>query len=190
MKCRLAAFSDRQIHLPDFAEPPLARLCGLPVIDDEIPNKEHLMNLTREDLMAAASAGIIPYKQVDTMLVFLRHREAVHVREAQQEEQKGMQTAQRAGQRILMVVLTLLGIGAAAMLAAINMGLVPNTQFSIEALTVRNLQWFIALYALFTLIVVAWTERRRISGTVRVVITALLALAPLAVFASQQLHVL
>lgn len=144
------------------------------------------MNLTREDLMAAASAGIIPYKQVDTMLVFLRHREAVHVREARQEEQ----TVQRGSKGLLMLFLALLGIGAAAMLAAINMGLVPNTRFSFEALNVRNLQWFIALYALFTLVVAAWTERRRISGMVRVVITALLALAPLAVFASQQLHVL
>jgi hypothetical protein len=144
------------------------------------------MNLTREDLMAAASAGIIPYKQVDTMLVFLRHREAVHVREARQEQQ----TVQRVSKGWLMLLLALLGIGTAALLTAINMGLVPDARFSFDALNVRNLQWFIGLYALFTLIVVAWTERRRISGMVRVVITALLALAPLAVFASQQLQVL
>jgi hypothetical protein len=144
------------------------------------------MNLTREDLMAAASAGIIPYKQVDTMLVFLRHREAVHVREAQQEQQ----TVHRVSKGWLMMVLAFLGIGAAALLTAINMGLVPDARVSFDALNVRNLQWFIGLYALFTLIVVAWTERSRINGMVRVVITALLALAPLAVFASQKLHVL
>ena len=144
------------------------------------------MNLTREDLMAAASAGIIPFKQVDTMLVFLRHREAVHVREARQEQQ----TTQRKGKGVMMLVLAIIGIGAAALLAAINMGLIPDTRFSFDATDVRNLQWFVGLYALFTLIVVAWTERRRISGLVRVVITALLALAPLAVFASHQLHVL
>jgi hypothetical protein len=147
------------------------------------------MNLTREDLLAAASAGIIPYKQVDTMLVFLRHREAVHVR-TEHEQQKEQQTARRGSKGLLMLVLTVIGIGAAAMLSAINMGLIPNARFSFDALNVQNLQWFIGLYALFTLIVVAWTERSRINGMVRVVITALLALAPLAVFASQKLHVL
>jgi hypothetical protein len=144
------------------------------------------MNLTREDLMAAASAGILPYKQVDTMLVFLRHREAVHVREAKQEQQ----TTQHKGKSALMLVLAFIGIAAGALLAAIYTGMVPNAQFSFDATDMRNLQWFVGLYALFTLIVVAWTERRRISGLVRVIITALLALAPLAVFASQQLHVL
>jgi hypothetical protein len=144
------------------------------------------MNLTREDLMAAASAGIIPYKQVDTMLVFLRHREAVHVRETLQEEH----AVQRVSKGWLMMMLAFLGIGTAALLAAINMGLIPDARFSFDALNVRNLKWFIGLYALFTLVVVAWTERRRINGLVRVLITALLALAPLAVFASQQLHVL
>lgn len=144
------------------------------------------MNLTREDLMAAASAGIIPYKQVDTMLVFLRHREAVHVREAQQ----GQETTERRGKGWLMLLLTFIGITACALLVAINMGMIPNAHFRFDALNVRNLQWFIGLYALFTLAVVAWTERRRISGAVRMAITALLALAPLAVFASQQLHVL
>ncbi|MDQ9171691.1 hypothetical protein Q8A64_14855 [Oxalobacteraceae bacterium R-40] len=148
------------------------------------------MNLTREDLLAAASAGIIPYKQVDTMLVFLRHREAVNVREAEHEQQKGQQTTRRGSKGLLMLVLAVIGIGAAAMLSAINMGLVPDARFSFDALNVQNLQWFIGLYALFTLIVVAWTERSRISGMVRVLITALLALAPLAVFASHKLHVL
>ncbi len=145
------------------------------------------MNLTREDLMAAASAGILPYKQVDTMLVFLRHREAVHVREAQQSQQT---TQQRRGKGWLMLFLAVIGIAAGMLLAAIHMGMIPNTHFSFEALNLRNLQWFIGLYAVFTLVVVAWTERRRINGLVRVVITALLALAPLAVFASQRLHVL
>lgn len=148
------------------------------------------MNLTREDLMAAASAGILPYKQVDTMLVFLRHREAVHVREAQQEQQVQQTAQHRRGKGWMMLFLAAVGVVAGALLAAINMGMIPNTHFDIQALNVQNLQWFIGLYAVFTLVVVAWTERRRINGLVRVVITALLALAPLAVFASQRLHVL
>lgn len=140
------------------------------------------MILKREDLLAAASAGILQYKQVDTMLVFLRHREAVNARETQPED--GRQPGH--GRPALLSLLAILGVAAAMVLAAINLGYLPhNLQFAGKDVNAVSLQWFIGFYAVFTLMVAIWTVRSRVNGAVRVLVTTLIALVPLALVASQ-----
>jgi hypothetical protein len=61
------------------------------------------------------------------------------------------------------------------------------TKLAVDALGAVGILWFIGLYALFTLAVAAWFERRKIGAAVRIFTTSVIALLPLAVFASQQL---
>lgn len=136
------------------------------------------MSVKREDLQAAAAVGVVQYTQVDPLLIFLLQRDVNHQREIMLKERK---PARMSGMHVAFYMLALLFIGVATALIAMY------TKLAVDALGADGLLWFIGLYALFTLTVAAWFERRKIGASVRIFTTSVIALLPLAVFASQQL---
>lgn len=139
------------------------------------------MTVKREDLMAAASMGVLNYKQVDPVLIFLLQRDILTQREGMLKEQAG--TRGIGVKKVLLFMLAILMIVVAAAAATFY------TKLAFDALGVGGLLWFIGLYALFTMLVAAWFERMRISAAARIFVTAVIGLLPLAVFASQHFKV-
>lgn len=137
------------------------------------------MSVKREDLLAAAAVGVVQYTQVDPLLIFLLQRDVNLHREAMLREKRPVRMS---GMHVMFYMLALLFVGVATTLIAIY------TKLAINALGTDGLLWFIGLYGLFTLLVAAWFERRQIANSVRIFTTSVIALLPLAVFASQQLH--
>jgi hypothetical protein len=136
------------------------------------------MSVKREDLQAAAAVGVVQYTQVDPLLIFLLQRDVNLQREAMLKERR---PARMSGMHVAFYMLALLFIGMATALIAIY------TKLAIDVLGASGMLWFIGLYALFTLAVATWFERRKIGASVRIFMTSVIALLPLAVFASQQL---
>jgi hypothetical protein len=138
------------------------------------------MMVNREDLLAAASVGVLQYKQVEPVLVFLLQRDLT-------AQRKEMLVAKRpllrcTARRVALYVVALLGLAMVAMLVGWY------THLAFEALGVGGLLLFTAVYAVFTIAMAAWFERRRMAMAVRIFATSVIALLPLAVFASQQLY--
>ena len=136
------------------------------------------MSIKREDLQAAAAVGVVQYTQVDPLLIFLLQRDVYQQREAMLRERR---PARMSGMHVAFYMLALLIIGVATAMIAIY------TKLAVDALGADGLLWFIGLYALFTLAVATWFERRKIEASTRIFATSVIALLPLAVFASQQL---
>jgi len=133
------------------------------------------MQVKREDLMAAASEGLLQYRQVDQMLVLIRVR-------AVQAERAGAPVARQAGATLpsaLVYLLAILVIGVTALVAGMY------SELSFSRIGIEGLLWFIGVYGVLTLALAVWTERRRIGGAIRLLITSVVALLPLAVFAAQ-----
>jgi hypothetical protein len=140
--------------------------------------EEQYMIVEREDLVAAASVGVLQYKQVEPVLVFLLQRDVSQQRK-QMLAQKG---PPRIRARYVLFYLTaLFALATAAMLVGWY------THLAFKALGVGGLLWFTALYATFTIAMAAWFERRKMATAVRIFTTSVIALMPLAVFASQHL---
>lgn len=137
------------------------------------------MTVKREDLLAAASVGVVQYTQVDPLLIFLLQRDVNLHREAMLKDKRPVRMS---GRHVVIYMLALLCIGVATAFVAMY------TKLAIDALGAEGLLWFIGLYALLTLMMAAWFERRQIGSTVRIFSTSVIALLPLAVFASQQLR--
>jgi hypothetical protein len=137
------------------------------------------MTVNREDLLAAASVGVLQYKQVDPVLVFLLQRD-VHL---QREEM----LAEKSPPKVKIAHL-LLYIGGLLCLALLAVMAGWYTRLAFQALGVGGLLWFTGLYAAFTIGMAAWFERRRMATPVRIFSTSVIALMPLAAFAAQYLH--
>jgi hypothetical protein len=141
--------------------------------------KERRMTVKREDLVAAAAAGLLPCTQIDPMLIFLLQRDV-------QLQRKAMLSQQSAGRvrsrHVLLYLTAILAIAAATFAAAFY------ARLAFNALGAAGLLWFIALYALFTIGLAAWFERRRVGMAARIFATSAVALVPLAAFAAQQLR--
>ena len=139
------------------------------------------MTVKREDLLAAAAAGVLQYTQVDPLLIFLLQRD-VNLQRAAMLREKSV--ARMSGKHVLGYMAAILGIGIATSLIAYY------TKLAFDALGVGGLLWFIALYALFTVAMATWFERRQIGVSARIFSTSVIALLPLAVFASHQIHIM
>jgi hypothetical protein len=137
------------------------------------------MTVKREDLLAAASVGVLQYKQVEPVLVFLLQRDVSLQRRAMLAEKGPPRINPR---HLLLYVVALIGLAMVAMLIGWY------TRLAFQALGVGGLLWFTGLYAAFTIGVAAWFERRNVALTVRIFSTSVIALMPLAVFAAQELY--
>ncbi|MDB5839022.1 MAG: hypothetical protein JWQ23_974 [Herminiimonas sp.] len=139
------------------------------------------MTIRREDLLAAAEAGVVQYSQIDHILIFLLNRDI-------QSQRSAVQTRRRSPRRTgLYYMLAMLAIGTALALIAWSPGL--YGQIALQAHITDRLMWPIGLCALFAVAIAAWFERRRAGLTVRVLAAAVIALVPLALFLSQRMVV-
>ena len=136
------------------------------------------MTIKREDLIAAASAGVLQYKQIDPMLVFLMQRD---IKSKRDTEVRQTRTPHHTGRHVMLIMLGILAIVGGALMAGMH-GLI-----SLSAIGPERMPWVIGVYAVFTLAVAAWSERRRIGSKIRFFLTSVLALLPLAMFVSQHL---
>ncbi len=139
------------------------------------------MTVKREDLLAAAALGVLHYTQVDPVLIFLLQRD-VNLQRA--EMLRKTRTARMSGKHVIYYMAAILLIGMATSLVAWY------TKLAFNALGVAGLLWFTGLYALFTVAMAAWFERCQLGASVRIFCMSVIALLPLAVFASQQISVL
>lgn len=134
------------------------------------------MTIRREDLAAAAAVGLLQYRQIDPLLVFLLQRDVCAKRQALQ-----VRTTQGGGfHTFLSYLLAMLAIVVAALFAVLFMVRMA------PAMSVGALLSFTALYALAALGIAAWFRRRGYRGRVRLLSAAIVASVPLAVFALQQ----
>jgi len=136
------------------------------------------MTVNREDLLAAASVGVLQYKQVEPVLVFLLQRDVNLQRRAMLAEKGPLRVKPR---HLLLYAVALIGLAMVAMLIGWY------TRLAVQALGMGGLLWFIGLYAALTIGMAAWFERRKMAPPVRIFSTSVIALMPLAVFAAQQL---
>jgi len=135
------------------------------------------MTVKREDLLAAATAGILHYGEVDPLLIFLAQREATIKKSAAPNEQpltgwKGFHWIAYFGGVFAIGLVTLVGT-LFSMHGAVSLG-------------VMAVLWFSLVYALCAVGASAWFNLR--AGNVPLGLFAVLAIAlmPVVVFALQR----
>jgi hypothetical protein len=136
------------------------------------------MTIKRDDLVAAASVGLLPYRQIDPLLVFLLQRDVLAKRaelntkvEAEQPARGWMSYA------FGLMLVVLAGLGALAYTVKVFGPMSNATLFS-----------FTLAYTAIALGTVSWFRRRGVGARVRVCAALLLATLPIAVLALQQAH--
>lgn len=134
------------------------------------------MTIRREDLAAAAALGLLQYRQVDPLLLFLLQRDVLAQRRALFEASR----QRRAGALTWLTVVA----GVMAALAGALFALL-LTQRGPE-LGVGVMLIFLAAYGASAFSAVALVRARGYGRRVRIVSAALMASVPLAVFALQQ----
>lgn len=139
------------------------------------------MTIRRDDLVAAAAVGLLQYRQIDPLLVFLLQRDVRAKRQALQEQA----TASRhAGlYALLSYVVALLAIVTAGLFAVLF------TTRAVQEMGNAAFVFFTALYLLAGLGLAAWFRRRGYRSRIRVLAAIVMASVPLAVVALQQVAV-
>ncbi|HYD78564.1 MAG TPA: hypothetical protein VEC06_02050 [Paucimonas sp.] len=134
------------------------------------------MIVKREDLVAAAHAGVLHYKEVDSLLIFLAQREMT-AKKADEQQQ-----SLRGRRAWLMYYLAgMLAIGVATLCSYL---FVSKAMLSLGAFAAL---WFTLIYALSAMGAAAWLGWRR-GGVVRGMFSVfLIALMPLAILLAQEM---
>lgn len=136
------------------------------------------MAIQREDLVAAASLGLLQYRQIDPLLIFLLQRDVRYRREvmlAQTQPARGPRTYV-----MLSYLAGMLAIATAALFAVLF------TSRAVESLGMGALFFLTVLYALCAIGVVSWFKRWGFGMLTRILSGFLVALVPVAVFGLQQ----
>lgn len=136
------------------------------------------MNIQRDDLVAAAAVGLLQYRQIDPLLIFLLQRDVRIQREAMLAHTRW--TRLRRTYAFLSYVVGVLAIVTAAMFAVLF------TTRSGGTLGIDILVFFTLLYSLCALGLTSWFRRRGFGIAMRVLTAFIVALVPVAVFALQQ----
>lgn len=133
------------------------------------------MNVKREDLVAAANAGVLHYKEVDSLLIFLAQREVTTRKTGDAAE---------PGRRRPWLSYYLAGILAIAVATVCGYFLISRSVLELGMFTAG---WFTIIYALSSIGSAAWLGIRN-GGIVRGIFSVfLVALMPLAIVAAQQM---
>lgn len=133
--------------------------------------------IQRDDLVAAAAVGLLQYRQIDPLLIFLLQRDVREQRAALLARPRAT-WASRA-HLLLSYMAGALAIVTAALFAA----------HAAESPGIGAFIIFISLYATGALGLASWFKRRGLAVPMRILATLAIALAPLvplAVFALQQ----
>lgn len=136
------------------------------------------MTVKREDLLAAATAGILHYGEIDPLLIFLAQREATIRKSATPNEQaltgwKGFHWIAYFGGVLAISLVTLVGM-LFSMRGAVSLG-------------VMAVLWFSLVYALCAIGATAWFNLRAGNVPIGVFAVLVMALMPVAVFALQRM---
>jgi hypothetical protein len=136
------------------------------------------MTIRRDDLVAAAAAGLLQYRQVDPLLVFLLQRDITAKRQAMLA-----QARPRRYQGLFTVLSFLLAV--LAVVTAVMFGVLFSSR---AALAMGSGAWaaLVLLYLGAALALVAWFRRRGYGGRIRLLFAVVMASVPLAVVALQQ----
>ncbi|TFV99507.1 hypothetical protein E4K72_16360 [Oxalobacteraceae bacterium OM1] len=135
------------------------------------------MTIKREDLVAAASVGLLPYRQIDPLLVFLLQRDVLAKRAALGNEV----AAPRVNWASYLLGLSLVVLAA--------LGALVYTVKAFGPMSNASLFCFTLAYTAIALGLASWFRRRRIGARVRVVAALVMAMLPFAVLALQQVKI-
>jgi hypothetical protein len=134
------------------------------------------MIVKREDLVAAAHAGVLHYKEVDSLLIFLAQRE-VTAKKVDEEQQQ--HRTRRAW--IMYYLAGMLAIGVATLCSVL---FVSQHAVSLGAFAAL---WFTVIYGLSAMGAAAWMGIRG-GGVLRGIFSVfLIALMPVAIVAAKEM---
>ncbi len=134
------------------------------------------MTVKREDLIAAANAGVLHYSDVDSLLIFLRLREVTAQKASEARKPSRWNSPHwkyYLGGMLAIAVATLLGMGFMSP--------------TIGRLGAMAALWFTLIYALCAIGATAWFGIRGGNVLVGMCSVLLIALMPLGIVALQQL---
>lgn len=133
------------------------------------------MTIQREDLVAAAAVGLLQYRQIDPLLIFLLQRNVRSQREA-------MLALSPPGKsrRLHTSVVSFVLLAAALSTAVLFTGVAVQSQ------GIGALFFFTLFHALAAVAIAAWFKQRGFGVPMRWLTGLSVALAPLAVFSLQQ----
>ncbi|MEN3292627.1 MAG: hypothetical protein V7642_1880 [Burkholderiales bacterium] len=135
------------------------------------------MTTQRDDLVAAAAVGLLQYRQIDPLLIFLLQRDVRTQREAM------LANMRSARIRRTYTFLSYLA-GVLAIISAGLFALLFTTQ-AVGALSMDTLVFFTVLYTLCAVGLSFWFKRRGFGIVIRALTAFVVALVPVAVFALQ-----
>ncbi|HEY0844203.1 MAG TPA: hypothetical protein VGE12_02480 [Noviherbaspirillum sp.] len=135
------------------------------------------MTIRRDDLVAAAAVGLLQYRQIDPLLVFLLQRDVVARRQAMLEQAR--KRPQDRLNAMLSYVVALLAVVTAALFAVLF------TTRAVQSIGIGALVFLAVVYLVVALGVTAWLRKRGYTGRLRVIAALLVAVAPLAFAALQ-----
>lgn len=134
------------------------------------------MIVKREDLVAAAHAGVLHYKEVDALLIFLAQRELTAKKVDEEQQSRRMRRA--------WFVYYLAGMLAIAVATACGVQFVSPRVLSFGAFVAL---WFTVLYGLCAVGAAAWFGIRGGRVLRGMFSVFLIALMPVAILAAQQM---
>jgi hypothetical protein len=136
------------------------------------------MTIRRDDLVAAASLGLLQYREVDPLLVFLLQRDVRAQRQALHTQAHG--TRHGTLYTVLSYLATFLAVVTAILFAIVF------TTRAVHSIGIGALFFFTALYSIGALLLAAWFRQHGYCRRVRTTLALVLASVPCAVFALQQ----
>lgn len=136
------------------------------------------MTIRRDDLVAAAAAGLLQYRQIDPLLVFLLQRDITAKRQAMLEN---------VGKRQFHGFYAFLSFTVAvlAVVTAVMFSMLVASR-AVSSLGSSAYLFFALLYMVGGLAVAGWFRRRGYCGRIRLLFAVVMASVPLAVVALQQ----
>jgi hypothetical protein len=135
------------------------------------------MTTQRDDLVAAAAVGLLQYRQIDPLLIFLLQRDVRTQREAMLANMRSVRI--RRTYTFLSYLAGVLAIVSAGLFA-----LLFSTQ-AVGYLSMDTLVFFTVLYTLCAAGLSLWFKRRGFGIVIRALTAFVVALVPVAVFALQ-----
>ncbi len=139
------------------------------------------MTIRREDLVAAASVGLLQYRQIDPLLVFLLQRDV-------RAKRLALAAQVRTSRQSWLYALLSYVVAALAILTA-GLFAVLFTSRGVQEMGSGALFFFTSVYVAGALGLVAWFKRRGYCGKIRLLLAMTMASVPLAVFAFKQVVV-
>lgn len=137
------------------------------------------MTIRREDLVAAAAVGLLQYRQVEPLLVFLLQRDV----RAQREAMLARQRRQRPFAGGINVALSHI-VGFLALVTATLFAVLFSSR-AMHSMSTASILAFGFVYAAGGMGVAAWLRRKGFCARVRVAAALAVASVPLAVLALQ-----